>query len=627
MLLEVSPTPAACGQVIDPMPLAALGTREADLANVDQASIDAGHELPTRVAVVLVVDLVESVHLMALDERGVIARWQAFIAYVQQEVLPNTSGRLVKSLGDGLMAEFLSAPLAFKAACAMHQWMSERCRPISDGSRLMLRAGLHASKIFDTKLDIYGIGVNLAARITTLAEGGETVATVEARDLLSDSLDAEIDDLGDCHLKHIENTVRVYRLGPAQQPLSIPKTESYAMPLYAAVAVIPFTDQLSNLQSRGIGDILADGLIGQLSQSPGLHVVSRLSSACFRDRQISLAEVSASLAVRFVVSGTYTVIDGSITISAELSDAQSGHVAWSGRLSGDWRDLLRVDSELIHEIADTVHKKILESAVAKAVTRPLPTLDSYELFLAGISMMHRASAGDFDASHRLLESLTERHRRIALPYAWLGKWYVLRSIQGAQGSELSSATSMALERTHRALELEPSSALALAMEGFVYFHLRKDIDTAESRLRLACTVNPSEGFAWLFLGVLSAFKGESEEAVSAARRAIALSPMDPLRYYYESLMASCEFSAGNFREAIRWCESSRRRNRQHLSTLRLQIAALSAADRGSDARAVAGELLRMRPGYTVANYESHSVAVLYPFGQKVARAMREAGIP
>lgn len=627
MHLAVSNPAAAHGLKPDPKPFAALGLREADVSTDDESLVDVGFELPARVAVVLVVDLVESVHLMEIDERGVISRWQAFVAHVQQSVLPATSGRLVKSLGDGLMVEFASAPLAFKAACAMHRWMSDECRPISDGSHLMLRAGLHASKIFDDKLDIYGIGVNLAARITTLAEGGETVATVEARDLLSDALDAEIDDLGDCHLKHIEHTVRVYRLGPARQALSIPKMESYAMPLCAAVAVIPFADQLSNEGSRGIGDVLADGLIGQLSQSPGLHVVSRLSSACYRDRSASLAEVSASLAVRYIVSGAYTVFDGTITISAELSDAQSGHVTWSGRLSGDWRDLLTVESALIHEIADTVHKKILECAVARAVTRPLPTLSSYELFLSGIAMMHRASSGDFEVSHRLLECLTERHRRIALPYAWLGKWYVLRSIQGAQGSDLPQATSSALERTGRALDLEPSSALALAIEGFVYCHLRKDIDTAEMRLRQACIVNPSEGFAWLFLGVLNAFKGESAEAVQAARRAIALSPMDPLRYYYESLMASCEFSAGHFDEAIRWCESSRRRNRQHLSTLRLLIAALAASDRGKEARAVASELLKVRPGYTVANYESHSVAVLYPFGKQVARAMREAGIP
>jgi adenylate cyclase len=583
-------------------------------------------ELPSRHAVVLVVDLVESVRLMGLDENGVIGRWQTFLEYVQIEVLPQTAGRLVKSLGDGIMVEFAKAPQAVQAAASMHNWMSQHCEPLSDGSRMALRAGIHASKIFDAKHDILGVGVNLAARVATLAEGGETVATVDVRDLLSDSLDADVEDLGECHLKHVDHTVRVYRLGPAQQRESLPPRESYSTEICVPLAVIPFSDRLSVDATGGMGDIIADGIIGQLSQSPGLHVVSRLSTACLRDRNLPLSEIATRLGVRYVVSGTFTLVGGQLSIASELCDTSSGHVVWSGRTGGDWRDLLSVDGQLVHEIADTIHRKVLETAASRAVVRPLPTLESYELFLGGIAMMHRASRDEFEMSRRLLESLTERHRRIALPYAWLGKWYVLQSIQGAAAST-PHAASLALERTGRALDLEPSSALALAIEGFVYCHLKKDLDTADLRLREACSLNPSEGFAWLFLAVQLAFKGESSEALEAAQRALSLSPLDPLRYYYESLMGSCEFSAGHYEEAIRWCEASRRRNRQHLSTLRVLIAANVALSRGEQARRVASDLTRLRPDYSVAAYEAHSVAALYPFGKQIASAMREAGIP
>lgn len=601
--------------------------RKTDVITDSLPPVSAGLELPSRHAVVLVVDLVESVRLMELDERGVISRWQAFVTHVQDVVLHSTAGRLVKSLGDGLMIEFADARGAVAAATAMHDWMATRCEPLPDGSRMALRAGLHASNIFDSKVDIYGVGVNLAARVATLAEGGETVATVQARDLLSDTLDADVEDLGDCHLKHVERTVRVYRLGPARQADSLPSRESYSAQLCVAVAVIPFTDLVSNAPSTGIGDIIADGVIAQLCQSPGLHVVSRLSTMCFRDRKTSLSEISGRLGVRYVVSGSHTVSGSQVLISAELSDTLTGHVVWSGRMHGDWRDLLTVDSQLIQELADRVHKKILETAVSKAVVCPLPSLSSYELFLGGLAMMHRANPDEFAMSRRLLESLTERHRRIALPYAWLGKWYVLRSIQGAPVADMAQAASLALERTHRALDLEPSSALALAIEGFVYCHLKKDLATAEMRLQEACIVNPSEGFAWLFLAVMRAFKGDSVAALEAGHRALALSPMDPMRYYYESLMASCEFSAGRHEEAVRWCEASRRRNRQHLSTLRMLITANAALGRDEQARAAASELLRIRPDYTVAAYEAHSVAALYPFGQQVAKAMRGAGVP
>ena len=582
--------------------------------------------LPSRYAVVLVADLVESVRLMQLDEEGVIQRWQAFTDFVKADALQAHGGRLVKSLGDGLMAEFPTAREGVQAATAMHQWMQKRCEPLRNGEVMRLRAGLHATRIFEGSIDIYGIGVNLAARIASLAAPGETIATAQLTDLLSDSLDAEVEDLGDCYLKHVDQPVRAYRLGAAREISSLPSERSYATALQASIAVIPFSNLLSGDGFEGIGDLVADNIIAQLSLSRSLQVISRLSSATFRARGTSLAEIANRLNVRYVVSGTFAVSSEQVTIAAELADTASEHILLSQRTQGGWRDLLASRSELTHELADGIHRRLLETTAFQASTRPLPALKSYELFLGGISMMHRASADDFELSRRLLESLTERHRRIATPHAWLGKWYVLRTIQGASADGLADAA-RALDHTRRALDLEPNSALALSIEGFVYCHLKKDLATAEARLRQAGAINPSEGFAWLFLAVLHAFQDKPQAALEYAHRALALSPMDPLRYYYESLMGSCELSAGHFAEAIHWCEASRRRNRQHLSTLRILIAAYAATDQMTQAIELGKDVRRLRPSYTVADYEASSVAAMYPFGQRIAKAMRAAGIP
>ena len=201
------------------------------------------------------------------------------------------------------------------------------------------------------------------------------------------------------------------------------------------------------------------------------------------------------------MSGTFTLVGGQLSIASELCDTSSGHVVWSGRTGGDWQGSAFGRQPALRTRLPTRYiARFLKLPASRAVVRPLPTLESYELFLGEIAMKHRASRDEFEMSRRLLESLTERHRRIALPYAWLGKWYVLQSIQGAAAST-PHAASLALERTGRALDLEPSSALALAIEGFVYCHLKKDLDTADLRLREACSLNPSEGFAWLFLAV------------------------------------------------------------------------------------------------------------------------------
>lgn len=136
--------------------------------------------------------------------------------------MPVHGGRIVKTLGDGLMAELKTASEGVGAANAMHEWMARHCEPLRNGETLGLRAGIHAAKIFSGTTGIYGMGVNLASRVATLAGAGETVATAPFRDRLSDSLGAEIEDLGDCHLKHVDRPVRAFRLGPAQHALSLP---------------------------------------------------------------------------------------------------------------------------------------------------------------------------------------------------------------------------------------------------------------------------------------------------------------------------------------------------------------------------------------------------------------------
>ncbi|MBT2324938.1 adenylate/guanylate cyclase domain-containing protein [Variovorax paradoxus] len=207
---------------------------------------DSSFSLQRRRKVVLVVDLVESVSLMQADELGVIQRWQAFLAHVNQIVLPHNEGRLVKSLGDGLMLEFDAAPRAAAAASAMHDWMARQAAPLQRGDRLQLRAGMHAADVYVDQHDIYGTGVNIAARMATLAGPGETVATTEARDELTDGLDGTIEDLGSCYLKHLGEPVRAYKVGQKGATAPPPGGFGHAGTLQPTIAVVPFESRVSD---------------------------------------------------------------------------------------------------------------------------------------------------------------------------------------------------------------------------------------------------------------------------------------------------------------------------------------------------------------------------------------------
>ena len=177
--------------------------------------VTADFRLPRLLKLVLVVDLVESVRAMEVEEVGVIARWQAFLRHVNLVILPAHAGRLVKSLGDGLMVEFDAALNAVCAAADMHAWMAHRCAPLCGDRRLALRAGVHSAHIFVGREDVYGVGVNLAARVAALARPGKTAATAQVKDRLADAPGLSILDLGEFRLKHVEKPVRIFQVDAA----------------------------------------------------------------------------------------------------------------------------------------------------------------------------------------------------------------------------------------------------------------------------------------------------------------------------------------------------------------------------------------------------------------------------
>jgi adenylate cyclase len=588
---------------------------------------DAGFELPRRRRVILVVDLVESVSLMQADEMGVIQRWQAFLAHVDQIVLTANEGRLVKSLGDGLLMEFEAPRQAAAAVLSMHGWMAAHCAPLATGNALRLRAGMHATDVYFDARDIYGTGVNLAARVAALAGPGETVVTSEVRDVLDDELDCDFEDLGECWLKHIEQPVRAYRLGRPASVRLVPPSSTKEPVLQPTIAVMPFAFAHGDESLAIVGDLIADGIIAQLSKTEQMRVVSRLSTRALSHRDMPLGDIAAHLAADYVLSGSYYLAGTHLLVNAELAHGASGQVLWADRRSARLEDLFNVRSETIDEFSSAIHSAILTRELALASTAPIPTLSSYSLMLGGISLMHRSARTDFLRSKEVLEHLVERHQRHPLARAWLAKWYVLCATRGLSTAPRDDA-GRALDQTRRALDNDPAHALALAMEGFVYCHLIKDFDQAALRLNEAVTHNPSEPLAWLFKGMVHAFGAQGADAQAASVRARSLSPLDPLAYYYESLSASMAIANGDYEEAIRLAQRSLQRNAIHPSTYRALAIAQALSNHIDDARATVGRLMRLDPTFSLRRFRSS-----YPAMERapehfklLAEALRMAGV-
>ncbi len=571
------------------------------------------------------VDVVESVRLMEQDEKGTISRWLSLVDHIESQVLGARHGRLVKSLGDGLLVEFDDVRSAVSAAFEILA-ASERANTGLDPTRqILLRMGIEASNIMVEDRDVFGHGVNLAARLATLAGPGEIVVSAQAREALTPDLDADVEDLGDCFLKHVQHPVRAYRIGlPGERPVikpSIPLGE-----LLPTVAVIPFTGHYATAEHLVLGEILAEEVIGALSRSPEVNVISRLSTTAFRERIITLEEVRLHLNTNYVLSGRYRVNDGNVVLNVELADSKSGQVVWADRLTDQVSGLLAGDQELIGHIVQSIGAAVLSRELRRAQSHALPTLKSYTLLMAAIALMHRLSPHDFEEARKLLETLIERASRQSIPYAWLAKWHVLRVQQGWSDDPAKDGR-LALECTKRALDVDPNSSLALAIDGFAHTNLLKKLDVAEDRYDLAIQSNPNDSLAWLLKGTLHAFMADGQRAVEFTQRALKLSPLDPHRYFYDSLAATACLAAHQYEDTLMLAQRSLRANRTHTSTLRAIAIAQWQLGQKDAAYNTAKKLLELEPNLTVSAWLSRSPSAPYQTGVDWAKALRSVGVP
>lgn len=576
------------------------------------------------VRTVLVVDVVDSVRLMEENEEETISRWRSLVEHVEWKILPAHEGRLVKSLGDGMLLDFPHVSPAVTAAFAIQSACAAANTGVDPTRRMLVRMGMQVGELIADDHDIYGRGVNLAARLTTIAGPGEIVVSAGVRDHLTPVLDADIEDLGECYLKNVRQPVRAYRLGPPG-PRPVIDTDSPG-DLRPTIAVIPFRARNIEPEHQVLGEILADELITRLSRTPDLNVISRLSTMAFRGRDVSVAEVGTHLGAGYVLSGGYRVSGNSVTLLTELAEAKTGRVIWGEDLKADVKAIVHGSDPIVEHVVSGVSLAIVIRELERAQSQALPTLESYTLLMAAISLMHRLSGHDFNRARDLLQALIDRAPRRAIPQAWLAKWHVLRVWQGWSDDEARD-THIALDCTKRALDADGHCSLALAIDGFVHANLLKKLDVASERYELALQVNPNDALAWLLKGTMHAFRGEGGLAVKDTQRALKLSPLDPHRYFYDSLAATAALSAFRYERAIELAQRSLRANRTHTSTLRALAVAHWELGHHEEARKMVTELMKVDPTFTVTRFLERHPSSAFPTGKIWSSALRHAGVP
>jgi adenylate cyclase len=584
-----------------------------------------GHHVAWANRAVLLADIVESVRLIEQDEVNVISRWLTLVDHVKSRVLPECNGRLVKSLGDGMLLDFDDVRSAVSAAFAIQHASNRSNVGLPPEKQILLRMGMEISDVIVEPNDVHGRGVNLAARLMALAGPGEIVISAHARDQLTPSLDADVEDLGDCFVRHMSQPVRAYRIGPPG-PRPVVKSAVSLEDLAPTIAVVPFATRDGSADQRVIGEALAEEVIRALSHSPDLSVISRLSTTAFRGREVTFSEISAHLNADYVLSGVYRSDDQRVTLDAELAEAKSGRILWTERLTDDVSAIFDGDQGLIGHLVAEISTAVVTRELQRSKLQPLPTLRSYTLLMGAIALMHRLSLRDFEEARQLLQTLIDRGIRQPIPYAWLANWHVLRVQQGWSVDEREDAY-LALEATKRALDMDPECSLALAIDGFVHTNLLKKLDVAQERYNQAILANPSNSLAWLLKGTLHAFMGDGQQAVDNTQRALKLTPLDPHRYFYDSLAATACIAAGQYGHALELAQRSLRANRKHTSTVRAMAVSQWQLGLHDQARQTAQELLKLEPTFTVSRWLERAPSAPYRLGREVADVLKRMGIP
>jgi adenylate cyclase len=573
-------------------------------------------------------DVVESGRVFGVYKDAAISRWLRYVDDLRTQVVPSLDGMFVKSTGDGFLLAFDSAPTAAHAAREIQRRAAEANLGVVADAAIDLRVGLAAGEVVVKTWDCVGEAVDRSHHLLTLAGPGEIMVSAEVRDLLVPGLDADVEDLGECVVKH-DRRVRAYRLGDASpRPLLDSLAARRQAELQASIAVIPFQCRLGHDPGDMLGEALCEEVIAQLARSAEMNVIAGLSSRRLKGRGLDVAELGRTLGADYVLTGGYRMAPDRIKLNLQLHDVRRGRVLDADAMQYETSVAGAFDpaEPLADHIVTDIGHAIFAQALELSQNTPLPALESYSLLFGAVALMHRATAHEFDRAREMLEHLAARQGRHGVAEAWLAKWHVLRVVQG-WSPDREAESQRALDRVQQSLDGSPRNALALSIGGLVHGYLRKDLVTAGHMYEQALADNPSEPLAWLFSATRHAYLGEGADAEQACDMALRLSPIDPLRYFFDSLAATAVAGNGQWQRAVDLARRSLKANRTHSSTWRTLVYALVMLGRTDDARAAVAELLRIEPTLSVGAFRDRFPGRDGPMAEPWALALKTAGVP
>jgi adenylate cyclase len=545
-----------------------------------------------RLAAILAADVVGYSRLMGADEEGTLERLKALRRELIDLKITQHHGRIVKTTGDGMLVEFASVVNAVRCAAEVQRAMPERNSGVPVDNRIELRIGINLGDVIADGNDLYGDGVNIAARIEALADAGGVFVSGTVFDQVRDRLPFGFEDRGVQQVKNIARPIRVYRILLAEAA-STAANKALPLPDKPSIAVLAFTNMSGDPEQEYFSDGIADDIITELSRSRSLFVIARNSSFTYRGRAIDVKEVGRELGVRYVLEGSARRGGNRVRVNAQLIDAETGSHVWAERYDRDLADVFVLQDEITLAVIGAVGPAVADAEQRRALRKPPESLGAWETYQRGMWHLSKFTAEDVPRARELFNRALELDPTLAVAHTGLA---VLFNTEGAGHASrpLLEALRLSGQEAQKALELDPTDADALGFRAFAagnLGHCAAGLDHAERAL----SINPNCARAHHAKGWLQIFTGQPAEGRRAILYGIRLDPRMASYPFVRNQIALSYYFENDYETTVAEAAGLIADHPKHPLAYRWLAAALGQLGRSDEARAALDKAIATAP--------------------------------
>ncbi|MBV8090268.1 MAG: adenylate/guanylate cyclase domain-containing protein, partial [Alphaproteobacteria bacterium] len=544
------------------------------------------------------------------------------------------------------LIEFASVVDAVRCAVALQAGLARANAAWSPDRRIEFRIGINVGDIVVEDGDIFGDGVNIAARLEALAEPGTICVSARVQEDAAGKLDLAFEDIGEQQLKNIARPVRVYRvhasalthpgLGAPGSPLSRTAGEgaersgagegSLPLPDKPSLAVLPFQNMTGDAEQEYFVDGMVEEITTAIARLPWLFVIARNSAFTYKGKPVDVKQVAQELGVRYVLEGSVRKAGNRVRITGQLIDTTTGAHIWAERFDGALDDIFELQDQVASNVAGAIEPKLRQSEIERASRKPTANLTAYDLYLRALAQSYRITEAG------LAEAVVLARQALAIDPSYAPAAGLVGSCRGAQriqgwGALSDEDIGEACRLARQALDAERDDAETIGQAAYTLFNLAGEAALAGAALDRALALNPNAAHAWMIRGHIHALRNQPEAAIEAVERARRLSPFDPYTHRCYFVIAAAHLFARRFEQAIEWAARALHDQPRHVPALRVKVAAFAHVGRLDAARAELSRMLAIYPEQTIAGLREYFHMAAPEVVELYVTGLRLAGLP